>query len=297
MSTNIDVDFDTPEDALKAYYGDDYDPDENGPGGDGGGDESRWGELKGRGAYPAGGWSLSEQAHLDEAKSRFFVIRNTGGAYEALNSGGSIASFQTLDLGKLPNFSSESAANEAYNAWADSEGRQNGNAGDGDGDDTGQSENWTEWKQINEVAGWIIEQRDHVDEDRSQWIIGSKNEAGEDIWLGPGGEVVDSRHIYDSPEDVEKALQAYIAAEQRGDVADDDKPTGERVDRGSLPGGGGRGQGGSGPPVIGGAADAVGGVGNLLLLVALAAVVTYYLEREGHIDLVDSIGPQAGGVF
>jgi len=285
---SVTVDFDSQQEAKAVYYGDDPENYETE-------DEGRWGQVQTEGPLKAGGWLLSYQERVDQPETRWFVLRSPDSGFESLESDGSIRSTTVLNGDRLASHDSEDAAIEAYNAWAESEGEEtedNGDDGDDDEDGDGSGGPWGQWQQVDTAAGWVILRRDHVEEDRSQWIVGSQNDAGEDIYLQPDGTVSSSEHLYESIEAVNQALEAFAEEVHNGDVDEGDLPTGIGPD---SPPDQGRGSSSSDPPLIGPAADAVGGSRNLLLLVVVLAVAFYISERQGYTDIVDRWGPAVSG--
>jgi len=160
-------------------------------------------------------------------------------------------------------------------------------------DDT-EGEQWGEWQRIEQVQQWQIWGREHQTEDRAQFMVASTNQAGDEIYLHPGGEVKGQPHLYDSVQAVRDALNAFATKMENGEVPEGQRPTGnspsrEQIRRAATSVTGGGPGGGSLPGPVGAAVDAVGGPVNAAILATAAVGGVYYLEREGHIDLTEQV--------
>jgi len=284
---SIEIDFDTAEQAVATYRGT--------PG------EGDWGKLVEGDHSFVGGWSLRYQPNLENDTRRWFVIRVTNdGPFQALNMSG-VAQDYSRDTGleELPHTLDRAEAVAAYETWlenADPEdidrGTEEGRTpGDDDGQSDGKDEaNWTEWQKIEQQSGWHIFRRQHKYESSEEFFAAGKNAQGENVFLAPGGEIVEEEHIYNYIEDVYAAIEAYTENPSQKDP--EDRPTGAPPGQGNLPGGGGTTPPGSNLPVVGPAAQAVGGITNLLLLVGAAAVLFYISESRGYTNWTDYIEPE-----
>lgn len=264
-------DFGTVSDADSAYYGDD--------GGGGGGDGSgRWGELQEKPTEWVAGWSLAYQESKDDPNlRRWFVIRvDESGQFQALSMSGTARDFSDdASLDELPHTNDEQEARQAYQAWVEANGP------DGSTDESG---DWSKWTKIQQVGDWWIWGREHNTEDRVQFMAVGKRQDGTTIWLHPDGSPKPERHIYDSAEAMQKALDAYEQKKQAGQIPEDEQPTGNSPSRKEIT----RGMGGQGGPV-GGLVDAVGGPRNALLIGGVAVGGAYYLESRGYTDVTEAI--------
>jgi hypothetical protein len=303
---NLQIDFETREEAAETWKS----LSDSGGSGDGNGendendqnDPRQW-NLEGVQEIPTdwrGGWRLFYFPHKVEDRRLHYIQRKikTGGSQFLKMNGESTQVPSEPELSDIPTTESEDEARAAYQTWldqADPEDIEKGQPPD-EGDAPGSGEDgksqWTQWTQVGREAGWTILKRDHKSENRSQWVVGSKDQAGENIYLNDAGEVVREQYLFESEEAVEAAILAYIEGVENGDVPPEDQPTGASPDPSELPGPGTRSPG-STLPVVGPAAEAVGGFGNLLLLVAVLAVAFYWAERTGRIDLLDSLGPDS----
>lgn len=281
---SVEIDFNSRQEAIATYRGEDPSNVDDSD------STARWGQLQSEGAFPAGGWVLASQTRVDDPETRWFAFRQRDGEVESLESGGTIKTAAVIDGDRMASHGSEDDATAAYDAWAEDEGEETSE--DGDDGEEGDGPSWGQWQQVDTAAGWVILRRDHVEEDRSQWIVGSQNDAGEDIYLQPDGTVSSSEHLYESIKAVNQALEAFAKRVNNGDVDEGDLPTGIGPD---SPPDQGRGSSSSDLPLIGPAADAVGGSRNLLLLVIVVAVAFYISERQGYTDLVDRWGPAVSG--
>ena len=197
-------------------------------------------------------------------------------------------------LEQLPHTRDRAEAETAYETWlenADPEDVDKGGDGQGDdGDGQGDSEdNWTEWKKIEQEAGWHIFRRQHKYESSQEFFAAGQNAKGETVFLGPEGQIKQQEHIFEYLEDVYAAIDAYV--EDMDNKPAEDRPTGAPPGQGDLPG-----QSpavpGSNLPVVGPAAQAVGGVGNLLLIAGAVAVLFYISESQGYTNWTDYIEPE-----
>lgn len=277
---SVNPDFATVEEADATYYGD---------GGDGS-TPNRWGEPQTVPTDWRAGWGLSYQQNLDDSEvRRYFVTRQNpqNGDLEALTEQGQITTFTAETPGdEIPHFESESTARSAYQSWAESNGTPS-EGGESEG------ERWGEWQRIEQAQQWQIWGREHQTEDRAQFMIASINQAGDEIYLHPGGEVQGQPHLYDSIKTVRDALNAFATKMETGEVPEGQRPTGsspsrEQVRRATTSATGG-GPGGSLTGPVGATVDAVGGPVNAAILATAAAGGVYYLEREGHIDMTEQI--------
>lgn len=302
---SIEIDFDTADQAIAAYRGEDTSggTDDGGPtNGDDTPGEGDWGELQEGDHSFIGGWALFYQPNLENDTRRWFVLRVTnGGQFQALNMSG-VAQDYSRDTGpeELPHTLDRAEAIAAYETWLENadpedidrgteEGRTPGE--DGQNDENGQDEaNWTEWQKIEQEAGWHIFRRQHKYESREEFFAAGKNAQGENVFLAPGGKIVEEEHIYDYIEDVYAAIEAYTENADQKDPSE--RLTGAPPGQGNLPGNRGGKPPGSNLPVVGPAAQAVGGIGNLLLLVGAVAVLFYISESQGYTNWTDYIEPE-----
>lgn len=264
----MEAPFSSPSEARSAYYGSDgTGGDDNGPGGDG-----EW--------HPAervdtldGGFILARQDHRTEDLTRWFVFRSNGDTLEFIESGGNLTEADDdAEWGDLPYFDTEQGARDAHAAWAEE------NPDDAEnGDETSE---WGEWRQARQIRDWWIYAREHTTEDRVQFLVAGETRDGDRIYLGPNGEVRDDQHVFESVEEIERALQAYYEAENSGDVPEGRQPTGnappaedvnEDTDDASSGGGGKLGQ----------------IVKDNKLLVGAVGVGAAYLATQGDLDLPD----------
>lgn len=307
---SIEIDFDTADQAVTAYRGEDTSGDGNSNSGNGNDTpgEADWGELvEGEHSF-VGGWALWYQPNREDESRRWFVFRTTNsGQFQALNMSG-VAEDYPLETGleELPHTLDRAEAVAAYETWlenADPEdidrGTEEGrNPGDGDGsggdgqngNDSKKEKNWTEWKKMEQSSGWHIFRRQHKYESKEEFFAAGKNAQGENVFLAPGGEIVKKEHIFDYIEDVYAAIEAYTENPSQKDP--EDRPTGAPPGQGNLPGDRGSKPPGSNLPVVGPAAQAVGGITNLLLLVGAVAVLFYISEYQGYTNWTDYIEPE-----
>jgi hypothetical protein len=279
----VEADFQSVEEARQTYYGGE------------GEQPAQWGDPQVVERFPAGQWQLLRQADLrqDSDRARFFVFRSVD-AIEGLDANGNAQSIAPdAPIGDLPSFETKPDARAAYNAWAEANDKQTVDEGedgtdsqDGKGDDG--SGQWSEFQQVDQAAGWVIYRRQHLTEDRQQWLAGSQNEAGEDIFLAPEGKIQQEPHIFDSRQALTDAIAAFVERANRGDVPQGSTPTGTAPGQGSMPGG--RPSQTPGGGLLREASQAAGGPQNLILLLIVAALAVYYLEKTGRIDLLDSVG-------
>lgn len=303
---SVTVDFENADEALDTYFAAAGLDDDNGAGDASGEDtpgESQWGEVTAIEEL-IGGWILWEQPHLEESGvSRYFCTRTTqNGQFQALNLSGVAENHpDDADLEALPHTEDEQEMRDAHQVWldgADDDDIERGEPGHGDDPGGGdEGEQWSDWTEIDQASGWVIFRRQHLhEEDREEYLVAGESAAGDAVFLGPDGEVLDEEHIFEHIEDVQAALAAYAENLEQGNVPDEDRPTGGSPPAGALPGETPSRPPGSDLPLVGPAASAAGGLGNLLLIVAVLVVVGYYLESRGYIDLTDSYGPETDGV-
>lgn len=297
---SITVDFQTQDEALDAYLGDGWRDGGGQPGEDTPG-EAQWGRPDRIEEY-IGGWGLIEQPNLEDPDiSRYFVMRETvDRVVQALNMSGVAENYPgypgQTSLEELPHTEDRQEAEDAYEAWLDDADEQDIRDGDPNyGGEDVEDEEWSEWREIDEQAGWFIFRRQHLAEDREEFFAAGVDSQGNTVFLGPDGEIQDEEHIFESLQEVNAAIQAYASKADNGEHDGRRMPTGSSPGAGTLPGAQ-AGPAGGGLPLIGPAARAAGGLGNLLLIVAVLIVVAYYLESRGHIDLTDRWGPAAAGL-
>ncbi|APW99406.1 hypothetical protein CHINAEXTREME_17235 [Halobiforma lacisalsi AJ5] len=228
----VQVDFETKDEALEAYYGEDSDQPGTTNDGTGPGESGRWAPPEQVPTDWIAGWTLTYQAERDDSEvRRYFVTRlhPETGQFQALT----IPSGQVEDyaddtpLDELPHSSREDDAREAYQTWLEENDPEPGagsGAGSGNGDD--ESPAWGEWQRVDEAAPWWIWGRDHLEEDRSQFLIAGESDDGSAVYLNGAGEVVDEPAIFETIDEVQAALEAYFQRTGSGDVPDDRRPTG-----------------------------------------------------------------------
>lgn len=260
---SVQPEFGSVNDADSAYYGDD--------GGGGGGGSGSWGDLQEEPTDWQAGWGLFYQVNQDDDRRRYFDLRGNNGQLEAINSSGQVEQFpQDTSLEEVPHYPAEGDARDAYQTWAEANAGQDGSA---------DSENWGEWQRLEQVDVWWIWTREHQTEDRVQFIVAGENDAGESIYLHPGGAVKGDAHIFDSPDAVQSALNAYYQRVEEGDVPASEQPTGnspkkEQIEEDAQGAGG----------ALGGVLDLVGGPMNAVLLGGAAAGAAYLATNE-DVDL------------
>jgi hypothetical protein len=301
---SVSPDFNSPEEAMATYYGEDPEDfertdNQDDSGGsdsanDSGDDPANWSEAQEEPTDWGGGWMLWYQEHKTEDRRRWFVVRvSQNEEFQALTQS---AEPETLPNDTawtdVPHFDTEENARNVYQEWADE------NGGESPEEDEAA---WTEWEQITTMAGWNIYRREHTQRDTQQFLASGVNQQGETVFLQADGTIGREPHIFERIEEVEAAIQAYQDRQRRGEVPENEQPTGELPDRGRFPSPQpGPGRGGVPEPVrdvVDSLESAVGGRTNALLLVALMIVLTYYAERRGYIDITGTIENLSGGVL
>ena len=300
----ISAPFSSEQEADDAYYGDGSGSGGSGGGGSGGGGGGGsgggssggggsggggdWGELQAKGELGAG-WVLAYQDAKSGDERRWFVIRTQQDTLFALDSSGTPNEAAEGDkLGDLPNFGTESKAVAAYNAWAEKNGEKKADQPD-QGSPT--EENWTEWSKVAEQAPWHIYSRQHQSEDRAQFLAAGELSDGTAVYLAPDGTVSDQAEIYDDPNALADALEAYYKKVENGEIPEERQPTGadpgpEQVRKDAAKATGD----GSGD---GGLLDAIGGP---KVAAAIAAVGGYALYKSDSDVLGDgSSGSSSSG--
>lgn len=218
----ISAPFSSASEAEDAYYGSgsgsgDGSGDGSGGDGNGGSDGSgaTWGELQ-RSTTLGSAWVLAYQAAVNSDRRRWFVIRMESGTLQALKANGAVYSSKESDtLGQLPHYDSESAARDAFEAWAENGGDGPNNTPAPDGDPS-----WGEWSKVRKVGPWFIFGRTSADGSQAQFIVAGKRD-GATVYLAPAAKIVEEPHIYSKIEAAKQALDAYQQS-----VADGDTPPG-----------------------------------------------------------------------
>ena len=221
----ISAPFGSVAEADAAYYGEDGGGGGDGSGdGGGGGDDSgaTWGELQ-QGEALGAGWSTAYQDQRNGDRTRWFVLRSSGGTLQFLNSQGQAVDAGENDtLSDVPHFSNEDDALAAFQAWAD----ENPDEADENGEGDDESANWGEWSKVSEEPPWHIYSRSHKTEDRAQFLAASTLEDGSAVYLAPGGEVVDEQHVFDSADALTEALRQFYQRAEDGEIPEGRMPTG-----------------------------------------------------------------------
>lgn len=271
----ITIDFRSADEAVATYYGEDS-PDAGQGAGDGSG--GGWGEMQEEPTEWQAGWALFYQER-NQNERRWFVVRYVDGQFQALKMSGEAKDYpETTTPNELPSTSSEDEARSAYQAWVE-------NADEEELDEDGEPE-WSEWEKITEIEGWAVYQRDHLEDDRSQFMAGGKNADGENIWLQEGGSVGAEPTLFDTLDELRQAIKAFLERQASGRTQESEEPTGagpSRSGRGFPTEGSRKPSGARG--MVGSAVQAVGGPMNAIIIVVALAALVYYLEREGHIDI------------
>jgi hypothetical protein len=294
---SVQPEFDTVSEADSVYYSSSGDD-----GGDGS-DSGAWGELQSKPTDWVAGWTLGYQEHqTDTGRRRWFDFRVNPETeeFEALTMSGSARTFpDDATLDELPHAEEEQRARDAYEAWvrANPDAEQDGEQ-DGDG-----GTEWTEWTQLNQVAGWTIWGREAKNGDQVQFLAAGKLDDGSTVYLQPDGTTGDSPHIYKSQSELQEALDAWQSRVDSGEVSEDQRPNGNSPTRGEITedarSAGADGQGtGQIPGPLSGAVQAVGGRRNALIVAAVGGVALIWVAEEyGYLDLglQDTVAEISGG--
>ena len=261
----VETPFSSSEEARETYYGGDPpDPDDTEDPGAGWHDPEEEDVL-------AGGWVLLSQNQRDGDRTRWFVVGGPEGGY--LNeSGGTVFPDENETMNDMPSFSTEQEAREAHALWVEENPEEVE-------DDEGSPE-WTDWTEMDEVPPWFLYTREHVEEDRAQFLVAGKNGDGETVYLAPGGEVQSDPHIYEDPDALGDALDAYFEAVENGEIPEEDQPTGEKPDRSGIQQDTDEAESGSGAGALVGAAVEAA-TSNPLLAVGVAAGGYYAYSQYG----------------
>lgn len=299
--SGVTPEFDSIQEADQAYFGDGQTDTD----GDGSPDQQGWGEPEDVPVDWEGGWSLVRQARIEDPDTtRFFVIRATGDAGQALTEGGTV---ETADLSgsieEIPHFSTRQDAEQAYQKWLNSQGSGDGD-GSGDGGTPGEGgnpANWTEWAKVTEVPPWWVWGREHKSAEKMQMLAAGTLSDGTAVYLQPDGTVGDSAHIYTSPDALQSALDAYASNVENGNIPPDRQPTGNSPGRETVRQAGNAAAGTTTGPGMSGAGGGL--VGTLtsptgLVAVLVVAGVLYYAYQNGYLDsLTGDTAQPAGGEF
>lgn len=252
-------------------------------------DTGRWGDLQQKDVDWEGDWVLAYRAEQIQGSPganpamQWFVFRVNpqNGNFEALNMSGQADTYDPQSPPEeLPHTSREQEARDAYQTWLD----ENDPGTQEEGDEGDQGEAWTEWTELNQVAGWAIWGRESQTSDAVQFLAATINGEDREVYLQPGGEIADTAHLFESQSDLQAALDAYQTRVDNGEVPEERQATGRSPSRGAITEATKTGTGSFGGP-LSGLVDAVGGPTNAVLAVATIALVAYYLDAEGYVDL------------
>lgn len=218
---SVRADFNSVEAADEAFYG-------SGDGsgdGDGDGDDSStsWGAIDSK-ATLGHGFALLFQKSTDGSRTRWFITRGTeSGEIEAIQASGTTTTVPAdSPIDEVPNFDSENAAREAYQAWAD----ENGGDESGDGSDDSGNTEWTKWRRVREVAPWFIFGRSSTSGEQVQFVVAGKAQDGTPVYLMENGSVGTEPHVFGTFAKVKSALQAYSTKAENGEIPEHLIPTG-----------------------------------------------------------------------
>lgn len=286
--------FSSEDEARAAYYG--SDDGSGGGGGDGeqggGGNDpapGAWGQLQEEPTEWVANWGLWYQEDTeDPGRFRWFVLRGAPESddIQALNVSGYAENYPPdTALDEIPHSTDEQTMRDAYQQWVERNPQESE-------EDPQQSGNWGEWQKVDQVGLWWIWGREHETEDRTQFLVAGVNESGDPIYLQADGSVGSTPSIFNSPDAVQEALDAYYQKDRNGEIGDDEKPTGDSPKKSQITEDAKEAgaDGGDGP---------LGGLGGLLenrrlLLAGGAAVVGgYALVESGALDDLDL--PDGGG--
>lgn len=218
----VEVDFDSADEAAAAYYGEDVDDDGTPPTGE------AWMEPEVIDDF-AGGWVLWEQGRVENPEeTRYFVTRyfEDDERLEVLTIPDGQVREAELDeeVDELPHTDREERAREAIENWL----AENDPEDDEEGGD--EADQWGEWAVADEVGNWHIWGRDHLEEDRAQFLIAGELTDGTPVFLNENGMVDTVPTIFESAEETQAALDAYYSNLENGEIPEEEQPTGGNPD-------------------------------------------------------------------
>lgn len=182
--------------------------------------EATWGSLQEHSRLD-NGWVLAYQEQQNGDRQRWFVIRTAEGQLQAIRSSGEVYTASASDsLSELPHYPTEDDAREAFSKWDAPES-----------DQAQPSEEWEEWRRLRQIDPWWVFSRSHRTEERVQFLVAGKRSDGSTVYLGPGGQLRDDPHIFQTFEQAQAAIRSYLEAVQDGRVPEADQPTGDAPSR------------------------------------------------------------------
>ena len=81
-----------------------------------------------------------------------------------------------------------------------------------------QGDEWTEWTQLNQVAGWTIWGRESQTSDAVQFLAAALDNEDREIYLQPEGEIGQEPHLFESQSTLQTALDAYQTRVENGEI-------------------------------------------------------------------------------
>jgi hypothetical protein len=233
-----------------------------------------------------GNWPLFSRSNQSDGSQQWALVsKNSSGDLIYLAPGGEV-------VDEIHIYDSRSAAEDAVAAFQ--ERQRNGDVeedeqptedptGDEVNEENDQGGSWGDWEEIRQVGPWTLFGRSHDSEDKVQYILASQNPSGTPIYLHPEGAVETEPHIYETADELRKALQAWQERKQNEDIPDAETPTGQPPSTEQVAADAAKvTDDGQGSGLLSGVVEALGGRRNAAVVGTAVAVGGYYLyEGEG----------------